>query len=141
MNRVTIPADLRSHIRELDGARCAYCHTPEALTVTTFEIDHIVPTSAGGETALNNLCLACPSCNRHRGAKQLAPVPETGELVSLYHPRRQPWASHFAWTVNHTILVGITPTGRATIEALHINRSQMVRLRGLWTRAGLFPAD
>jgi hypothetical protein len=28
-------------VREIDNGLCAYCHTPEALTVTTFEIDHI----------------------------------------------------------------------------------------------------
>lgn len=42
----------------------AYCRTPEALTVTTFEFEHIIPLSAGGQTVFDNLCLACP-CNKY----------------------------------------------------------------------------
>jgi len=38
-----IPAALRAQVHEIDNGLCAYYHTPEALTVTTFEIDHIVP--------------------------------------------------------------------------------------------------
>ena len=40
--------------------------TAESLTVTTFEIEHIIPRSKGGETAFENLCLACPTCNRYK---------------------------------------------------------------------------
>ncbi len=36
-----ISAKLRAQIRERDKYRCVYCHTPEELTVTTFEVDHI----------------------------------------------------------------------------------------------------
>lgn len=31
----------------------------------TFEVDHIVPAAGGGKTRLSNLCLCCPTCNRH----------------------------------------------------------------------------
>jgi hypothetical protein len=136
-----IPAELRFQVRELDAGCCAYCHTPEALTVTTFEVDHIVPRSAGGETALGNLCLSCPSCNRHKGARQSAALAQTRQLTPLYHPRKQQWHSHFAWSEDKTRLVGQTPTGHVTIEALHINRAQAVRLRGLWVKLGLFSPD
>ena len=134
-----IPAELRTQVRELDKGCCAYCHTPEALTVTTFEVDHIVPRSAGGETALGNLCLACPSCNRHKGARQAVALSQTRQATPLYHPRKQQWHSHFAWSKDKTRLVGQTPTGRVTIEALHINRPQAIRLRRLWAKMGLFP--
>lgn len=131
-----VPAQLRSQVRRQDEERCAYCQTPEELTVTTFEIDHIVPASAGGETTLDNLCLACPACNRHKGARQSAPDPETGRIVPLYHPRQQKWSAHFAWSEDVTQIVGLTPTGRATVETLTMNRPQMVRLRGLWAKMG-----
>jgi len=136
-----IPAALRAQVREIDQGLCAYCHTPEALTVTTFEIDHIVPVSQGGETSLYNLCLSCPSCNRHKGARQAILEPETGESTSLYHPRHQVWSEHFAWSDGETRLQGLTSVGHTTIEALHINRPQMVRLRGLWIEMGLFPPN
>jgi 5-methylcytosine-specific restriction endonuclease McrA len=60
---VHIPADLRRQIRAHFAKCCAYCHTAEALTVVTFEVEHIIPLAAGGETAPQNLCLACPTWN------------------------------------------------------------------------------
>lgn len=83
-----IPAGLRAQVRSLDQERCAYCQSPEELTVTPFEVDHIVPVSAEGETTLDNLCLACPTCNRYKATRQSAPDPETGQDAPLYHPRR-----------------------------------------------------
>ena len=139
MPRAAIPIDLRAHIRELDQGRCAYCHTPESLTVVTFEIDHIVPQSTGGETHADNLCLACPSCNRHKGARRRVLLPTAEQSVPLYHPRHQLWSDHFAWNDDGTLLVGMTSVGSVTTEALHINRPQMVRLRALWRSAGLWP--
>jgi hypothetical protein len=135
---MTIPVALRAQVREIDNGLCAYCHTPEALTVTTFEVDHIVPVSQGGETSLDNLCLSCPSCNRHKGARQAVSDSQTGKSVPLYHPRHQVWSEHFVWSDDGTRLEGSTSVGCATIEALHINRPQMTRLRGLWIKMGLF---
>lgn len=137
MPRITVSADLRAQIRELDQCRCAYCHTPEALAVTPFEIDHILPQSAGGETIVDNLCLACPACNRYKGATLHVLVPDTRQRVPLYHPRRQIWSAHFFWSDDWTVLMSRTPIGSATIQALRINRSQMIRLRGVWKKAGL----
>ncbi|MBD2694826.1 HNH endonuclease [Anabaena catenula] len=31
----------------------------------TFEVEHIRPLSLGGEAIFENLCFACPSCNRY----------------------------------------------------------------------------
>ena len=141
MPSTPVPTVLRAQVREIDNGLCAYCHTPEALTVTTFEIDHVVPVSQGGETSLDNLCLSCPSCNRHKGARQAVSDPETGESVPLYHPRHQVWLEHFAWSEDGTSLEGSTSVGRATVEALNINRTRITRLRGLWIKMGLFPPN
>lgn len=136
---IDIPATIRGQVRETAKGRCAYCRTPEALTVTTFEIDHIVPASRGGATVLENLCLSCPACNRHKSARQSAPDPKTGQTVPLFHPRQQDWATHFAWSDDATRIIGLTPTGRATVEALQMNRPRMVRLRRLWLQMGKHP--
>jgi len=100
----TISAELRAQVHTREKNRCAYCRSPEELTVTTFEVDHIVPTSAGGETTPDNLCLACPTCNRHKSARQSAPDLETSQIVLLYHPRRQKWSTHFAWDENRSLI-------------------------------------
>ncbi len=69
---VYIPIELQRKIRNYFSDCCAYCRTAEALTVTNFEFEHIIPLSAGGETVFENLCLACPSCNRYKGTRQTA---------------------------------------------------------------------
>ena len=134
-----ISANLRARVRALDQERCAYCQSPEELTVTSFEVDHIVPVSAEGETTLDNLCLACPSCNRHKAARQSAPDPETGQDTPLYHPRRDTWPAHFEWNTETLEMIGRTPTGRATLTALRLNRPALVYLRRLWVKLSLFP--
>jgi len=135
----TVSTQLSLQVHTKAEGRCEYCQAPEELTVTTFEVDHIVPLSAGGATTLDNLCLACPTCNRHKAARQSAPDPETDQSVPLYHPRQQEWSVHFAWSKDATQIVGLTPTGRATVETLQMNRPRMVRLRRLWMKTGHHP--
>lgn len=134
-----IPIALRHQVREVDRGRCVYCRTPEQLTVTTFEIDHIIPISAGGATTLENLCLSCPACNRRKSVRQSWVDPETGGPVPLFHPRQQNWEMHFAWSQDATHIIGLTPTGRATVEALQMNRPRVARLRRLWLQIGQHP--
>ncbi|WP_375494043.1 HNH endonuclease [uncultured Nostoc sp.] len=93
-----ISVKLQRQIRDRFANCCAYCRTAEALTVTTFEFEHITPRSAGGETVLENLCLSCPSCNRYKAQRQQASDPNTEEVVSLFHPQFQVWSEHFAWS-------------------------------------------
>jgi len=40
-----------------------------------------------------------------------------------------------------TFIVGQTPTGRATIIALHLNRASLVKARQLWAEAGWHPPE
>ena len=56
-------------------------------------------------------------------------LPVSGNLVSLYHPRRQRWAEHFSWNEDFRLVIGLTPTGRATVERLQLNREGVVNLR------------
>jgi 5-methylcytosine-specific restriction endonuclease McrA len=65
---VYIPVELKKEIRNYFADCCAYCRTAEALTVTTFEFEHIIPLSADGQTVFE-LCLACPSCNRYKATR------------------------------------------------------------------------
>jgi hypothetical protein len=63
---VYVSVELRRQVSERFTDCCAYCHTAENLTVAIFEVEHILPRSAGGETAFENLCVACPTCNRYK---------------------------------------------------------------------------
>jgi len=125
-----VPADLRRRVRDHFASCCAYCRTAEGLTVAIFEFEHIVPRSAGGETVFENICFACPSCNRYKANRTVAVDPGTQDEVTLFHPHREEWSDHFAWSEDATELTALTPTGRATIAALRMNRPQLSRSRG-----------
>jgi len=134
-----IPIQLQRDIRRQFKNRCAYCQTSEALIATHFEMDHIQPRSAGGKTCFENLCLACPHCNRHKTDRKMFRDPESNQTVALFHPQQQLWQENFAWTEDASVLLGLTASGRATLEALEINRPSLVHLRKLWRKFGEHP--
>lgn len=102
----------------------------------SFSAEHVVAKSEGGKTNLENLAWACQGCNNHKYNKSSARDPVTGELVALFHPRRQRWSDHFIWNDNGTHILGLSPCGRATVESLLLNRIGLVNLRAI-----LFAAD
>ncbi|MHC5855652.1 HNH endonuclease [Nostoc sp.] len=133
---VYIPVELKKEIRNYFADCCAYCRTAEALTVTTFEFEHIIPLSAGGETVFENLCLACSSCNRYKATRQTATDPNTQDEVKLFNPQQQLWTYHFSWNDDATEIIGITSVGRATILALKMNRLQLIHVRKMCGKCG-----
>lgn len=52
-----------------DEGTCQYCGI--VLNEKTFTIDHVHPTSKGGDTSWNNIVAACSPCNRKKGSKTL----------------------------------------------------------------------
>ena len=132
---------LRTEIERRAGYRCEYCLSPLAFATESFAVEHIVPAIRGGLTASENLALSCSGCNSHKYDKVEAPDPESRILVLLYHPRQHRWRNHFAWDEEYTHLLGITPTGRATILALHTNRPGVVNLRWALFLLGLHPPE
>lgn len=109
------------------------------LTGQAFHIDHVVPRSAGGQTILSNLCLACSHCNFAKGPQTQALDPLTGRRTPLFHPREARWDEHFRWSPSWARLLGRTPVGRATVQALDMNARLLVRARPFWRRVGLLP--
>jgi HNH endonuclease len=104
-----------------------------------FSLEHIIPRSQGGNTSLNNLTLACQGCNNHTYNKTKASDPATHQLVELFHPRRQHWQERFTWDERVERIIGLTATGRATVEALQLNRPELVNLRRVLYAAGEYP--
>jgi hypothetical protein len=109
----------------------------EALQGATFHIEHVVPRSKGGESTLENLALACPGCNLHKGDKTTAVDPATREQVSLFHPLRQKWSEHFRFKGYE--IQGCTAVGRATVVALDLNHVRRQRIRQVEEAFGLYP--
>lgn len=134
-----ISVDLRSRIRAHFQNHCAYCRTPESLTVVIFEFEHILPRSVGGATNFENLCLSCPTCNRYKSDRTFGTSDESMLRTPLFHPHRETWTEHFEWNDNSSELIGLTRTGVVTIEVLRMNRPQLVRVRRLWVAMGEHP--
>src|SRR5262245_29635652 len=111
--------ELARQVRERAGGMCEYCHMLEAFDRPAFELEHIISRQHGGKTSGDNLAVACFTCNHHKGPNLAGIDPKTGRKAWLYHPRRHKWARHFRW--RGPVLVGRTPTGRATIAVLGIN--------------------
>lgn len=134
-----IPRALRARIAARDKQRCAYCLTTEENCGLRMHVDHIIPEVAGGLTTEENLCLACFSCNVAKAAQQAALDPLTGAAVALFHPLRQRWSAHFAWSGDKTRIIGLTACGRATVETLRMNNPTVERARRRWMAAGWHP--
>jgi hypothetical protein len=109
--------------------RCEYCQSPAEYATETFAVEHITPISRGGTDELENLALACSGCNGHKYNKVEAADPVTGAMIPLFHPRRQKWVEHFGWSGDFTRIIGLTPIGRATIEAFQMNRRGLINIR------------
>lgn len=129
----------RNAVAARAGNICEYCRTPLRYAVQSFEREHILPASLGGRTTLENLAFACGGCNRSKAARTVAPDPEDGSLTPLFNPRTQTWHEHFAWNFDFTLVLGVTAVGRATIDALRLNRPGLVNLRRILIMVGEHP--
>lgn len=136
---MTILEALRRQVIEESNYRCEYCKTPSRLTGTPLVMEHILPRSLGGSDDRSNLATSCYRCNEFKGAKTDAIDPETGQLAPLFHPRRQVWTEQFTWVNGGTHLIGVTPTGRATVIALRLNNENQVEARSIWIDFGWHP--
>lgn len=139
MSRTRIPRVLRARVAEDERHRCAYCQSAVTIVGMPFEIDHVIPESLGGLTLRENLCLCCSPCNERKACRTTAMDSLTGERAALFHPRRQRWSQHFHWIDEGLRIEGLTPTGRATVLALQLNRPILVTARQSWVHVGWHP--
>lgn len=134
-----------NQLRQLVGERargsCEYCLSQAQFSPQSFSVEHIYPRSLGGATELDNLALSCAGCNGHKYNKTQAIDSATNELAPLFHPRQQVWSEHFTWNEDYTKIIGLTPTGRATVDALQLNRSALQNLRAVLYMVGKHPPD
>lgn len=124
-----VPGELRNLVTDRAQNCCEYCRLQSRFSADSFTIDHILPSSRDGLTVAENLALCCHGCNQHKSIKTSAIDPLTGLSAQLFNPRQQRWDEHFAWNEDFTLMLGLTPTGRATILALSLNRKGLVNLR------------
>ena len=109
----------------------------QALQGATFHLEHVVPSSKRGSSRLANLAWCCPSCNLHKSDRTEATDPADGSHVALFNPRLMVWRDHFRWE-GHRV-VGLTPSGRASVIALCLNDPRRLLVRQAEELFDLFP--
>jgi hypothetical protein len=106
---------------------------------TPLTYDHITPSSRGRPTTVENVCLACRTCNEFKTNTIRAVDPLTQESTPLFLPRQQHWQDHFDWSLDGTKVEGTTAIGRATVVALRMNHVLIVAARRRWCAVGWHP--
>ncbi|MTJ06750.1 HNH endonuclease signature motif containing protein [Anabaena sp. UHCC 0204] len=137
----SISKSLRQQVINEAGYRCEYCRTSSRLTGMPLVMDHILPSSLGGNDERENLSACCYRCNEFKGAKITVNDPVTNESVSLFNPRQQGWLDHFQWANGGTHIIGITAIGRGTVLALRLNNEDVVQARAIWISLSWHPPD
>jgi hypothetical protein len=141
MKSPQISAALRNRVREAAHHRCGYCLSLQRYVMGTLEVEHLVPRAKGGKDAEDNLRLSCSLCNRYKGTQTSAIDALTGTDAPLFNPRHDKWSEHFQWSADGVRIIGLTPTGRATVEALKLNNELAVEVRRNWSVAGWHPPE
>jgi hypothetical protein len=124
-------------VRSRAGGCCEYCLIHEDDVFEAREADHIIAERHGGQTTPDNLAYACWDCNRREGPNLSSVDPETGEVVRLFDPRRDPWSEHFH--LNAFRIVPLTSTGRATAVLLHLNSLERLAVRAAPRQIARYP--
>jgi hypothetical protein len=79
-------------------------------------------------TVGSNLASVSVRCSLRKGATDSVPFdPSTREHATLFNPRHESWPDHFRW--QGFVVEGVSPTDRATVDALGMNRPLMVAIR------------
>lgn len=118
----------RRLVRERAGHCCEYCGLPQQYSpLARLQIEHIIPKKHGGRDHPENLALACIECNLHKGSNLTGIDPDSGQIAELFTPRTEVWAEHFRRRGLN--IIGLTPTGRATVRVLDMNSRERMQVR------------
>jgi 5-methylcytosine-specific restriction endonuclease McrA len=132
-----IDAATRRQVRERAQHRCEYCRLPQSSApFLTFHVEHIQASQHADDDSIDNLCLACPHCNLHKGPNLTTLDLETREVTPLFHPRRQSWEEHFRF--ESARIEGRTVIGTATARLLKMNADEQVKIRAALMLRGEF---
>ena len=77
----------RREVFRRDNYTCQYC----GRNSSDLTLDHVLPKHLGGEHSWTNVVAACPSCNHHKGGRQLVEA----HMVLLHIPKEPPASAHY----------------------------------------------
>ena len=84
LDSVDVVALIREQLRVVDPQMMELGH-----------IEHIIARQHLDDDSPQNLCLACPHCNLHKGPNLTTLLEPTREVVLLFNPRELSWEEHF----------------------------------------------
>lgn len=131
--------ELKELVIERAKGLCEYCKSPANISSQAFVLEHIFPKSKGGKTEETNLAFSCQGCNNHKYIKIKSIDYITNKEVNLFNPRIEKWENNFSWSSDVLTILGITATGRVTVEELKLNRVELQNLRKLLNSVGKHP--
>jgi HNH endonuclease len=137
--RVNVNAKDKALVVNRAKGYCEYCKSPADFSTELFSIEHILPISLNGTNEIDNLAFACIGCNIFKSNKIKGFDLITQQNVPLFNPRIMEWDKHFAWSIDFTIILGLSDIGRATIDVLKLNRTQLKNLRRALVAIGVHP--
>lgn len=141
MAKRAIGTALKKRVISRASGYCEYCKSPADFSTEPFSIEHIVPRSRQGTNDESNLAYACIGCNVYKSDLIEAVDVISQEVVALFNPRVMLWHDHFSWDASFTTVIGKTACGRATIDALRLNRRPLVNLRRALIAIGEHPPE
>lgn len=136
-----ISKEKADRVRRTADNRCGYCLSSQRYVMAKLEVEHIIPRALGGSDEEENLWLSCSLCNRYKGIQLEAIDLQTNKVVRLFNPRRQVWNEHFTWSSDGVRIIGLTETGRVSVDALQLNNEIAVEVRRNWVIAGWHPPE
>ena len=129
----------KAFIQGRAGHCCEYCKFPMAYSHDDFHIEHIIPIYFKGSSDLINLAWSCDGCNSNKWRYVEGFDVETNMYAPLFNPRQDVWKNHFQWNEDFTMIVGLTATGRATVDLLKMNRLGLVNIHKVLFAYGVKP--
>ncbi|MCL1493485.1 MAG: HNH endonuclease [Pseudanabaena sp. Salubria-1] len=135
MSKSYISAKIRKLVRDRAQNCCEYCLIPESLTLVPHQVDHVITEKHGGKTTEENLALSCSLCNQAKSSDIASMETETGDVIRLYHPRKDQWRENFQIEESNGVIYPLTTIGRVTIQLLKINRSACLPYRQMLAQA------
>lgn len=134
-----IAVKLRHLVRNRAKGICEYYLISEDFSPPPFCFEHILPKVSGGKTSVENQAFACQGCNAFKATRTEFEDEVTNKKAELFNPCETNWSEHFSWNEDFTEIIGITARGRATINALKMNRLGLTNLRWVLYLTGSHP--
>ena len=114
---------LRQSVRVRHDFRCGYCGVSETNIGAEMTVDHFLPRIHGGEDSVGNLVYCCHACNEFKGDHW-----KTEPDLRLLQPLIDDLTLHYQEREDGT-LAALTERGANHLQALHLNRPQLIAYR------------